>query len=230
MLLPAELLSQSLLPWVMAAPALPLAFMISRRNLLSGINVAILLASITTMLSNVFFSLIIRTPGELRTDIYLVGIFMEFGLAMALLWHCARHRGIRVLILSSGVMLCGAIASLIVLNVPVDYLKNLLAAGHLLVGLLALVGLLKEVASPSDKDRLLTESAPYWVQAGHLFHFGSMAIILFLATGSGPADWASQWDFSLLFTISTCIRFALLSTGVMAGRNPPLLFREPIAG
>jgi hypothetical protein len=214
----------------MAAPALPLAFMISRRNLLSGINVAILLASITTMLSNVFFSLIIRTPGELRTDIYLVGIFMEFSLAMALLWHCTRHRGIRVLILACGVMLCGAIASLIVINLQVDYLKSLLAVGHLLVGLLALVGLLKEVASPTDKDRLLTESAPYWVQAGHLFHFGSMAIILFLASGNGPTAWASQWDFSLLFTISSGIRFTLFSTGVMAGRKPPLLFREPIAG
>jgi len=221
MLLPAELLSPTLMPWAMAAPALPMAFMISRKNLLSGINVAILLASITTMLANVFLSLIMRVPGDLRTDVYLAGILMEFSLAMVMLWSSTSNRIIRILIVASGVMLCGAIAWLIMLQSEVPYLQNLLTGGHLAIACLAFVSLTHEVFASYKEEKFLTDIPNYWIQAGHLFHFGSMAIVLALASGNNPSEWAALWDFGLLFTISTCSRFILFSAAVMAGRRHP---------
>lgn len=203
----------------MAAPALPLAFMISRKNLLSGINVAILLASITTMLANVFLSLIMRVPGDLRTDVYLAGVLMEFSLAMVMLWSSTSNRIIRILVIAAGVMLCGAIASLIILQSEVTYLKNLLMGGHLVIACLAFASLTHEVAASYKEQKFLTDIPIYWILAGHLFHFGSMAIVLALASGNHPSGWAALWDFGLLFTISTCARFILFSAAVMAGRR-----------
>ncbi len=207
------------MPWAMAAPALPLAFMISRKNLLSGINVAILLASITVMLANVFLSLIMRVPGDLRTDVYLAGILMEFSLAMVMLWSSTSNRIIRILILAAGVMLCGAIASLIILRSEVPFLKTLLTGGHLAIAGLAFATLTHEVFASFKEEKFLTDIPNYWIQAGHLFHFGSMAIVLGLATGNHPSEWAALWDFGLLFTISTSTRFILFSAAVMAGRR-----------
>lgn len=227
MLLPAELLSHTLMPWAMAAPALPLAFMISRKNLLSGINVAILLASITAMLANVFLSLIMRGPGDLRTDVYLTGILMESSLAMVMLWSSSPNRVLRGLILSIGVMLCGSIASLIFLSSDVPYLKTLLTGGHAAIACLAFASLSHGVVTSYTEEKFLTDNPNYWVQAGHLFHFGSMALVLGLASGQQPSEWGTRWDFGLLFTISTCTRFVLFSAAVMAGRRHPGRFPSP---
>jgi hypothetical protein len=205
----------------MAAPALPLAFMISRKNLLSGINVAILLASITAMLANVFLSLIMRAPGELRTDVYLTGILMECALAMVMLWSSSSNRIIRGLILATGVMLCGSIASLIFLSSDVPYLKTLLTGAHATIACLAFASLSHGVVSSYSEEKFLTDNPNYWVQAGHLFHFGTMALVLGIASGQHPTEWAALWDFGLLFTISTCTRFVLFSAAVMAGRRQP---------
>jgi hypothetical protein len=214
------------MPWAMAAPALPMAFMISRKNLMSGINVAILIASITTMLANVFLSLIMRVPGDLRTDIYLAGILMEFSLAMVMLWSSTSNRIIRILIIAAGVMLCGAIASLIFLKSEVPFLKTLLTGGHLTIACLAFATLTHEVIATYKEEKFLTDIPNYWIQAGHLFHFGSMTIVLSLATGNHPSEWAALWDFGLLFTISTCSRFILFSAAVMAGRRQPVKYAE----
>jgi|GEM_PF-817391 len=219
MLLPADLLSHTLMPWAMAAPALPLAFMISRKNLFSGLNVAILTASVTSILANVFFSLMMRTPGILRTDLYLAGILLEFSLAMIMLWSSTPNKFLRVLILTAGVMLCGSMASLIFLETEVPYLKNLLIGGHIAIAALALGTLTHQSMASDPLEKYLTDIPNYWLQAGHFFHFGSMSILLALAIGEQSGDWASQWDFALLFTVSTCIRFILFSAAVMAGRR-----------
>ena len=228
MLLPADMLSHTLMPWILAAPALPLAFMISRKNLFSGINVAILLACTTSMLTNVFFSLIVRAPGSLRTDIYLVGILLEFSLAMVMLWKCAEHRFIQGIVLASGVMLCGSLGWLIALGSDVAYLKTLLSSGHAAIAVLSFVSLAHASFSTTRLHGFFTDIPQYWVMAGLMLHFGSTPIFLAVANGHSPAEWASQWDFGLLFTVSSCARFVLFTTAVIVGRkqetNPEMPF------
>ena len=217
MLLPADLLSSTLMPWALAAPALPLLFMLTGRIRFSGLNVSILLACIIIMLTNMFYSIVPKIPIGIRNDIHLVGIIIESTLSFILLWNMIPHPFVRKIILAFTVTMVVAMTILMGMGTDLSSLKTPICFIYLVLAVLAGVGLF--LLAESGTDAFITDSPVFWTGAGIAFHFGLMSCLIPMMPAINASEWASISGFSLMYTISNTIRYILYATAVyVAGR------------
>lgn len=226
MLIPADFLSGALMPWVLAAPALPLAFLLFRKAVFNTLNIAMLIGCIISMLTNVFINLLVLQPADLQSNIYLLGLMIEFGVSMVLLWNCTHRKLIRGMILAVGVLFSGALASLMVMDTTFKDLLIVLNIGYWLIFFLAVTVLMM---TAKDSANFLTNTPEFWVSAGLMYHFGLIGLLMLIHPGSTPAEWSTNNDFGLMYTIITCIRYLMFSASIMVSmkqfsNNNPTLF------
>jgi|LauGreDrversion4_2_1035121.scaffolds.fasta_scaffold479896_2 hypothetical protein len=221
MLLPADLLSSTLMPWAMAATALPLLFMLSGRTNFSGLNIAILLACILSMLLNMFYGILPKTPVNIRHDIHLAGILLECGLTFMLIWNISTYRTLRYIIMAAAA-LTAIVLTMIFLGGTTETLKIRLALSlsYGVVTILA-AGAIYQQAS-SDMEGYITDQPAFWTGAGITFHYGLMALLLFMLPSADAKEWAATPGFSVFFTISHSIRYVLLAVAVHVGGKQEL--------
>jgi hypothetical protein len=216
MLIPADFLSGALMPWVLAAPALPLAFILFKKPVFTTLNIALLLICVVSMLTNIFFNMMIQQPSDIEGNVYLLGILVDFGFSMFLLWNCTRHKLIRGMILAVCVMFCGAVSSLMIVNVGMADVTSILSIGYLLIFALAVSVIVMNAVDRSDH---ITDSPAFWMASGLMFQFGIMALLLFMQIGREAGEWLRDRELGLMYTIITCLRFILFSVGLLVGNK-----------
>jgi hypothetical protein len=219
MLIPADFLSGALMPWVLAAPALPLAFILFKKPVFNTLNIALLLICVVSMLTNILFNTLIQQPSDIEGNAYLLGILVDFGFSMFLLWNCTRHKLIRGMILAVCVMFCGAVSSLMIVNVGMADITSILGIGYLLIFALALSVI---VVNAVDRSDYITDSPEFWMSAGLMFQFGIMALLLLMQSGKDASIWLKDQELGLMYTIVTCLRFILFSVGLLVGNKTDL--------
>lgn len=220
MLLPADLLSSTLMPWALAAPALPLMFMLTGRIRFSGLNVAILMACIIIMLTNMFYSIVPKIPVGIRNDFHLVGIVIECTLSLVLLWNMISHPFVRKIILAFTVTMVVGMTILMSIGTDLSSLKTPIALIYLSMAVLAAIGLF--LLAESGTDAFLTDSPVFWIGAGITFHFGLMSCLIPLMPAINASEWASISGFSLMYTISNTVRYILYATAVFVAGRPQI--------
>ena len=217
MLLPADLLSSTLMPWALAAPALPLLFMLTGRIKFSGLNVAILMACIIIMLTNMFYSIVPKIPVGIRNDIHLVGIIIECSLSLIMVWNMIHHPFVRKIILAFTVTMVAGMTILMSLGTDLTSLKTPIALIYFCTALLSGIGLF--LLAESRTDVFITDSPVFWAGAGITFHFGLMSCLIPLMPDINANEWASLTGFSLMYTISNTVRYILYAAAVyVAGK------------
>jgi hypothetical protein len=217
MLLPADLLSSTLMPWAMMAPALPLIIMLFGRIPFTGLNVSILLICIVTMLNNMFYGILPKTPPTIRNDIHLAGIITEASLSLVLIWNLIVNGMIRKVIIAFASIMIGGLILELTFHSAFPDLNTLLFFCYLAIALLA--GIVLFLLSNIDSDHFLTDIPAFWTGAGITFHFGLMALLLLVMPTLNMKEWALYPGFSLLFVISNCIRQTAIAIAVFIGRT-----------
>jgi len=216
MLLPADLLSSTLMPWAMAATALPLLFMLSGRITFSGLNISILLACIVSMLTNMFYGILPRNPVNVRNVIHLAGILLECGVTFMLIWNLTTERILRRIILAAAaVTAVTLIFSFFGAESGSLKTKHVLALSYLGLATLAAAAILQQAAS--DMEGFITRHPSFWTGAGIIFYHGLMALLLLLLPSGSVKEWASLAGFGIFFTIAHSIRYLLFATAVHIG-------------
>ena len=217
MLLPADLLSSTLMPWAMVAPAIPLLLMLWGRISFTGLNVSILLICIVTMLSNMFYGILPKTPPSIRNDIHLAGIIIESSLSLVLIWNIVSNGIIRKVIIALITILVGGLTLVMSIRSSIPDLKGILSISYLGIALLAGAALYE--LSQSERESLLTDTPTFWTGAAIAFHYGLMSLLLMVLPAEHMKDWASYPGFGLLFVLSNCIRHAAYAVAVHKGRH-----------
>jgi len=217
MLLPADLLSSTLMPWAMLAPAVPLIIMLFGRIPFTGLNVSILLICIVTMLSNMFYGILPKTPPSIRYDIHLAGIITEASLSLVLIWNLIENGIIRKVIIAFASIMIGGLTLVLTFHSAFPDLNILLFLCYLAIALLA--GTVLYLLSNIDSDHFLTDIPAFWTGAGITFHFGLMALLLLVMPPMNMKEWALYPGFSLLYVLSNCIRQIAFAIAVFMGRN-----------
>lgn len=227
MLLPADLLSTTLMPWAMASVVLPLMFMLSGRISFSGLNVSILLACVVSMLINIFYSILPQNPDNVMYQIHLAGISLECSITFLLIWNLSTHRTLRKIILAVGVFTAVSLTFIFlgIGSVTLE-IKHSLSLAYAGLTLLAAVAIMHQAAS--DMEGFITRHPSFWTGAGIVFYHGLMSMILLVIPTSDIKEWAANPGFSLLFTISHSIRYVLFAVAVHSSGKQNIL-REPWA-
>jgi hypothetical protein len=217
MLLPADLLSSTLMPWAMVAPALPLIFMLFARTPFTGLNVSILLSCIVTMLTNMIYSILPKTPISIRNDIHLVGIIIEYTLSLVLIWNLVKNGLTRKVIIAVASIIIGGLTLMMLFQPKSLNLNSVLSIANLCIAMLAGASLYH--ISETNIEGFLTVDPGFWTAAGIAFHFGLMALLLLIMPEVDMKQWGTYFGFSLLFVISNGIRHAAFATAVHVERK-----------
>lgn len=217
MLLPADLLSSTLMPWALVAPAIPLLLMLWSRISFTGLNVSILLICIVTMLNNMFYGILPKTPPSIRNDIHLAGIIIESCLSLVLIWTLVANGIIRKVIIALITILVAGLT--VVMSLPSTFpdLKEMISISYLGIALLAGTALYE--LSQSERESFLTDTPAFWTGAAIVFHYGLMALLLVVLPEVHIKDWAAYPGFGFLFILSNCIRHALNAVAVQKSRQ-----------
>jgi hypothetical protein len=212
MLLPADLLSSTFMPWALAAPALPLLLMLYGKSPFTGLNVSILLVCVVTMLTNMIYGILPKTPPSIRNDIHLTGIIIESALSLVLIWNLIANGLLRKVIIAVAAIMIGGLTLMMAFDADIADIKYALSIAYLAIAILSGIALFK--ISESTKENFLTADPAFWTGAGLSFHFGLMALLLTVLPAINLKDWSMLPGFSLLYLISNSIRYIVFSAAV----------------
>ena len=215
MLIPADFLSGALLPWILATPALPLAVMLFRRPSFSPMNVALLLMCTATMLTNFYFNLLFKTPEQIDSQTYLLGVIVEFGLSMAMLLNSTENRLLKGVLLGTAVMYIVALLAILLIAIDDVRIDIVLAIGYTLVFAFALLVLFQ--TARDHPSVFLTGVPAFWMASGLLLHYGVIALLLYSHPGTEPGEWMLDEGFAWVYTVVNLLRFMLFSAALLAG-------------
>lgn len=212
MLLPADLLSSTLMPWALAAPALPLLLMLYGKSPFTGLNVSILLVCVVTMLTNMIYGILPKTPPSIRNDIHLTGIITESALSLVLIWNLISNGLLRKIIIAVATIMVGGLTLMMAFDADISDLKDALSVSYLAIA--ALSGIALFSISTSTTEDFLTGEPGFWTGAAITFHFGLMALLLAALPALNMKDWSLFPGFSLLYLISNSVRYLAFSAAV----------------
>lgn len=217
MLLPADLLSSTLMPWAMAAPAVPLLLMLYGKSPFTGLNVSILVVCIVTMLTNMIYGILPRTPLSIRNDIHLTGIITESSISLVLIWNLISNGLLRKVIIAVAAIMIGGLTVMMAFHSNVSDLKGAVSISYL--GIATLAGIALFNLSETTSDGFLTGEPAFWTGAGIAFHFGSMSLLLAVMPDMNMKDWGIVPGFGLLYVISNSMRYLAYAAAVHAEKK-----------
>lgn len=212
MLLPADLLSSTLMPWALAAPALPLLLMLYGRSPFTGLNVSILLVCIVSMLTNMIYGILPRAPLSIRNDIHLIGIITESSLSLVLIWNLISVGLLRKVIIAVAAIMIGGLTVMMASQTNISDLKYALSISYFGIATLAGIALFK--LSETTSEGFLTGDPAFWTGAGIAFHFGLMSLLLAVLPDMNMKEWGFQPGFGLLYVISNSVRHLAYAAAV----------------
>jgi|688.fasta_scaffold89729_5 hypothetical protein len=215
MLIPADFLSGALLPWILSTPALPLAVMLFRRPAFTPLNVSLLLVCTATMLTNFYFNLLFKTPEQIDSQTYLLGVIVEFGLSMALLLNANGNRLLKGFIMGTAAMYIVALLAILLIAIEDVHMGMLLGIGYTLVFVFAVLVL--HLTARENPGVFLTELPAFWIAAALILHYGLVALLLFTHPGSEPGEWMEDEGYAWVYTVVNLLRFILFSAAILSG-------------
>jgi hypothetical protein len=189
--------------------------MLFRRPAFTPLNVSLLLVCTATMLTNFYFNLLFKTPEQIDSQTYLLGVIVEFGLSMALLLNANGNRLLKGFIMGTAAMYIVALLAILLIAIEDVHMGMLLGIGYTLVFVFAVLVL--HLTARENPGVFLTELPAFWIAAALILHYGLVALLLFTHPGSEPGEWMEDEGYAWVYTVVNLLRFILFSAAILSG-------------
>lgn len=213
MLLPADLLSSKLMPWILMAPALPLISMVFKGTRFTGLMISILITCVVSMVMNMFFSVVTGNSNEVSHGIQLIGIICENTCAVLLIWQLTLHRIFRKSLQAAILIIVVGMTIFMALQSDFSELRTVAAIAYSIIFIAS--GLTVYRLAEGNYEHFITDAPAFWIGGGQFIHYGLMTLLLIFIPDILPEQWAGYQGFGVMYTISTCIRFITLTIAVI---------------
>jgi hypothetical protein len=214
MLLPADLLSSKLMPWILMAPALPLVSMIFKGTRFSGLMVSILATCLLSMLTNMFFSVVSSNSNSVRNEIQLMGITCESVCSLVMIGLLNRDKLTRRILQSLVIATVAGLTIFMVFQSDFTELRAAAAISYFIIFVMS--GFTVYRLAAGNNEHFITDAPAFWIGGGQFMHYGLMTLLLSFIPNILPEHWPGYQGFGIMYTISTCIRFITLTIAVMS--------------
>jgi hypothetical protein len=214
MLLPADLLSSKLMPWILMVPALPLISMIFKGNRFTGVWIAILTFCFLSMLTNMFFSIVAVSSQYIRNEIQLIGIICECICSLVLIGLLNRDKLTRKLLYSLVLAIVAGLTIFITFQSDFTELRSAITIAYSAIFVVS--GLTVYRLATGNVEQFITATPAFWIGGGQFMHYGVMALLLLFIPDILPEKWPDYRGFGIMYSISTFIRFITLSIAVFS--------------
>lgn len=216
MFLPGGSLSGALLPWILLAPALPLAAALVKRPSLSISSVSLLLSTLVSLLIGIFGFL--SSNGEAKPALLQFTLFLDAAMAFFLLWLHSNWFRLRQVILAAGLLFAGVFIALALSRAEHWAISQLTTAGYFALFLASLAVILSHM---QELTEYITRAPAFWISAGICFQYGLTGLLLLMNPHESPEKILADADFGLMYTIIDTVRFLFFAIAVFLYRSQP---------